>query len=142
MRKITPILILSVVLVILLSGCGGGGSVQDDAKAILKINSALVFPFDEQGAPAGFCQSVEMPPEELGGISFEAFEAGGGTVYSPLEKVSAETYESILEEIEGIYGPPSYESGLSSLWVAENSDFELTVVFNPDIHNQMAIGIK
>ena len=133
---------LCAIIILMMFGCSNDGSIKDDEREQLNTYLALMIPFNDKvalGGAACYCSCELIPPTTFLGVKFETFETGGGTVYSPLEKVSEQKYESILKELEEIYGQPSYKIGYMVEWVSMDGSFSLTVTFDPDIHNQMAM---
>ena len=142
MIKKFVLIFLCAIIVLIMSGCSNNGSIKDDVGEQLNTSAALVFPFNyrvELGGPACYCKCELIPPTTFLGVKFETFETGSGTVYSPLEEVSEQKYESILKALEETYGSPSYKIGYKVRWISIDSNFSLTATFNPDIHNQMAM---
>ena len=133
---------LCAIIILTMFGCNNKRSIKNDKSEQIHTASALFFSLTDKIALGGatrYCKNKIAPPTTLFGIEFETFEFGGDTIYSPLDLVSEEKYESILKKLEDIYGPPSYKKNYKVEWVSNDDSFSLTVAFDPDIHNQMAM---
>lgn len=137
MKKFVSICIV-MMCALLLAGCGENKPSDADQ---MNINGALVI-----GATTPYTGELTNtkihPPQQIAGVEFMTYDAGGGIRYSPKSNVGYEKYKEIVAKMVELYGKPSRQNGDIYQWVTSDGTFKVTIAYNTKIFNSMAIGVN